>query len=417
MLASHVRLALRVLLRRKAFTAVSLFGITFTLVVLTTAAAFLESVFGARAPEVNHDRTLGVFYAQMTGPRQSSTGPPGFALLDRYARGIPGVERMSIFSVADSELATRDSYVAGRRVTSYLKRTDADFWRILRFDFVEGGPFTEADVDAHRFVAVINETTRASLLGGGAAVGRTIELGADRFTVVGVVRNVPMLRVVPFSDVWVPLTTARSDAYRTELRGDFMALLLAEDEGRLPGIQREFAARMRQVDLRDTPEYDTLRARADTLFSGMARMALGEPDSEDLAGQTLAVLLGLAVLFMVLPAVNLVNLSVSRMMERAPESGVRKAFGATTRALVAQFVLENVVLTVIGGLLALALSGVLLSVVNRSGLLPYGGLELNARVFLWGLGFALLFGVLSGAYPAWRMSRLHPVAALRGAGR
>jgi putative ABC transport system permease protein len=47
----------------------------------------------------------------------------------------------------------------------------------------------------------------------------------------------------------------------------------------------------------------------------------------------------------------------------------------------------------------------------------YAHFQMNGRVFLWGLGLALLFGVVSGAYPAWRMSRLHPVAALAGGGR
>ena len=54
---------------------------------------------------------------------------------------------------------------------------------------------------------------------------------------------------------------------------------------------------------------------------------------------------------------------------------------------------------------------------EATGLLPYADLRLNLRVFAGALGLACLFGLLSGAYPAWRMSRLHPVAALRGGQR
>jgi len=122
-------------------------------------------------------------------------------------------------------------------------------------------------------------------------------------------------------------------------------------------------------------------------------------------------------MFLLLPTVNLVNLNVSRIMERASEIGVRKAFGASSRTLIGQFVVENLVLTLIGGLVGFVLSAVVLAAITSSGLLPYARLHINVRVFLYGIGLSVLFGLISGVYPAWRMSRLHPVAALRGSAR
>ena len=104
-------------------------------------------------------------------------------------------------------------------------------------------------------------------------------------------------------------------------------------------------------------------------------------------------------------------------MERASEIGVRKAFGASSRTLVGQFIVENLVLTMIGGLCGFLLSAIVLRALNESGLIPYAQFTLNYRVFLYGLALATFFGLLSGVYPAWRMSRLHPVAALKGASR
>jgi putative ABC transport system permease protein len=130
-----------------------------------------------------------------------------------------------------------------------------------------------------------------------------------------------------------------------------------------------------------------------------------------------ALLAGLALLFMLLPTINLVNLNVSRIMERASEIGVRKAFGASSRTLVGQFVVENVVLTLMGGVLGLLLSVLALDGLSASGLLQYAHFDLNVRIFAYAVGLALFFGVFSGVYPAWRMSRLHPVEALRGASR
>lgn len=117
---------------------------------------------------------------------------------------------------------------------------------------------------------------------------------------------------------------------------------------------------------------------------------------------------------MLLPALNLANINLSRILERTSEIGVRKAFGASSRALVGQFLVENVVLTLVGGSIGLVGGAIGLAIVNRSGLIPYADFSLNWRVFLYGLAAALVFGLLSGVYPAWRMSRLDPVQALRG---
>ena len=75
------------------------------------------------------------------------------------------------------------------------------------------------------------------------------------------------------------------------------------------------------------------------------------------------------MMFMLLPAVNLINLNVSRILERASEIGVRKSFGASSRTLVGQFVVENIVLTTVGGALALLLATFILAWVSATGLL------------------------------------------------
>jgi putative ABC transport system permease protein len=296
----------------------------------------------------------------------------------------------------------------------------------MAFDFVEGGPYTDEDVATARPMAVINVATRDRFFGGGPAVGRSFEMDGQRYQVVGVVRDVPFLRLVPFADVWVPLTVARSDAWKRDLRGGFMGVILARGRADFPAIQSEFRSRVATVDLSGT-EFTTATAEAETLFATIARLLLRTGPSRALvgrgagpagfAGKLVAVLSGLALAFMALPALNLVNLSVSRALERASEIGVRRAFGASRAALVAQFISENVVLTLIGGAIALVATEVALRALTASGLVPYAELHLNWRIFGWGLFFALVFGVLSGAWPAWRLARLHPVEALRGGTR
>ncbi len=136
--------------------------------------------------------------------------------------------------------------------------------------------------------------------------------------------------------------------------------------------------------------------------------------SRDAVAPLLALVSGLVLAFMLLPAINLVNVNLSRIYERMSEIGVRKAFGASSSRLVGQFVFENVVLCIVGGVIGVILSALVLAGINSSGVVPDADFSISLGVFFAGVGLAVFFGVLSGLYPAWRMSRLHPVVALKG---
>lgn len=413
MIKNYLKIALKVLARRKFFTFISLFGISITMLVLMVATAVFDHSFAPQVPETRSERTLGVYRLTMRGPDNTQSSNAGYGFLDRYVRPLsklPGVEKVSILSSPQ----TAASYVGGKKIESQLRHADGELWQILDFEFLEGGPFSVEDERGARFVAVINETTRGRFFDGQPAVGRTIEVDGQRFRVAGVVRDVPGLRFSSSADVWVPISTAKSSAYREEWLGGFYGLILARDPADLPAIKAEFQSLLREAErhLPDPKSYRTLETGADTLFEGFVRMF--GPAEQIRPGQVKAAMLLLMLMFMLLPTLNLVNINLSRILDRASEIGVRKAFGASSRTLVGQFVIENLVLTFLGAMIGLLLAVPVLAALNASGLLAYARLELNLRVFLYGLGMAVFFGVLSGVYPAWRMSKLHPVQALRG---
>jgi putative ABC transport system permease protein len=411
MLRHYLTMTLAVLKRRPFYTAISLFGISFTLLVLMVITAIADHALAPMAPESRQDRMLGVHTATMWGDGNMWNSDGGYLLFDRYARNLPGVEALTIFS----GFSTVTTYLGDQRVSSTLKRTDGPFWRVFDFTFLEGGPYSDADVADARFVAVITRASRDRLFGGQPALGRTFEADGQRFRVVGVVENVPDIRTVPFADLYAPLTTAKTDAYKREMMSGFQAVALARSSDDLPVIREEFNARLTRAELPDRG-YTSLVAPFETAYDRIARQSpFGDRKDPAPQGARLTIYLVVAaLLFVTLPTVNLVNVNISRILERASEIGVRKAFGAPTRSLVAQFVVENVLLTLAGGAIGLALSALVLRALNQSGMFAHSTLAVNARVFAYGVLLAIAFGIFSGVYPAWRMARLHPVEALKG---
>lgn len=406
---SYLKLALKVLARRKFFTFISLFGISMTLVVLMVATAILDNFFSPRAPESRFDRVLCVYRISQWGPQNIQTAEPGYGFLQRYVKTLSNTERVAIFSNSQ----WTPIYKGDEKIDASIKRTDGDYWRILDFRFLEGAPFTAADDAAGAHVAVISDSLRDKLFGVGPAVGRTFEVEGETFRVIGVVPRVSITRTAAYSDIWTPIGSMKSSGYKHEMIGAFNGLVLAHSRADFPRLKREFQSKLRTFPL-DRKLYTEVRTGLDTPFEAVARLLTHNKAGDRAPIIVEGVFALLAVIFMTLPALNLVTLNLSRILERASEIGVRKAFGAPRPALISQFVVENIVLTLIGGVVGFALAVAALAVLTSSGLIPNAQFDVNVRIFAYGMLIATFFGVLSGVYPAWRMARLNPVNALRG---
>ncbi len=431
---NHLKIALKVLLRRKFITAVSLLGIGFTLTVLMVAAALVDHRIGPCPPETRGDRLLKVtgaclvnedFYKEGSG--SVSAGGLGFGLV-RHVKKLQTPEKIAVYE-NNRQQAT---YQGGEKRLLDVKATDAAYWEIMEFDFLEGRPFTADEVAGMSAVAVIDRKTGAALFPGQPAVGQILETIEKRYRVVGVVQTVPDgSRQSVGADMWVPL-----DPYHPGMAHKFLGglnlLLLARSPSDFLAIRKEFGAMLEAIDLSSHPwayfvsafpgtdldEIAILRAMVfgsgQWVSSDMAAMLEALPG---LRSRLILSALGVVLLFMAVTSLSLVNLNVSRIMERASEIGVRKSFGATSIQLVRQFLIENLVLTMLGGLVGFCISyGILEFRMGMTAGIP-DDFGMNYRLFLAGLLFTMFFGLVSGIYPAWRMSRLHPVEAVRGGRR
>ena len=434
MLKNYVKVALKVFWRHKFFTAVNLLGICSTLIVSIMATILFDlelgRVTGNAPPEIHNDRTLHLstmVIGSRTGQGVSwgSNISPSYAFIDRYVRTLETAENVAIFSRFP---VSRGLHGGAEETSVGVRSTDAAFWEVFSFDFLQGRPYTAVEVEAGDYVAVISDSFAKRFFGSTEVVGKSVPLDGQPHRVVGVVVPGRSNRVSYRTDAWVPLTTAPTREWRPYSLvggGRFSAAVVAPRPQDKDRIRAEFAAVLPRVE---PVEEDSLLLAP--LATAIEQWVIEDDDWEVLAEagtewrsaiagiviRKILIAAGVILLILLLPVLHLVNINISRIEERAAEIGVRKAFGGSSRALVGQFIAENVLLTLVGGLLSLPLSwGLLISWGLLTKVEP-GTLNilLLIRTFAYGTLCAVFFGALSGAYPAWKMARLHPVQALTG---
>jgi putative ABC transport system permease protein len=415
MFKNYLKITLAVMRRRKFFTFISLFGISITLTILIVLTAFYEHMFAGKYPESNRDRTLfsNMIEEQDTTGGGMRRGPMSISYIKKYISTLKTPEKVGFSSSPN----TVNTYGNGKKLELYFKYTDPIFWEILSFEFLEGKPITQQNFDNNDVVAVINDQTRDDYFGKGvSAVGKTIEINGQNLRVIGVVRGSPITRLVVSADVYMPYHLQKADPLNPSYNGTYMPIVMAKSAGDLPLVQAEYQEVVRRIPLQQDGGFKphVLRATLDPYFESFMKSGPLGSDADGKTQQRFYLFATLfALFFMSLPAINLVNINISRILERSSEIGIRKAFGASSKTLVYQFVLENILLTLFGGAMALTIAALFLWWFNSSRFIDYADLTINWTVVAVTIALSLVFGLMSGVFPAWRMSKLPIVDALR----
>jgi putative ABC transport system permease protein len=410
MLKNYFKIAIAVLKRRKFFTFISLFGISFTLAIVIVVATFLDFVLSAGYPDVNRARELYVNNMQLISSKNHSqyNGGPSFYFINHYVASLKTPEKIAIMSGFNAT----NSYVNGKKMVNNLRYTNDQFWDVLQFTFIEGKPYNKQQIDNAEKTAVITEDMRDAYFGKeGTAVGKYIETDNVQYRITGVVKNVPFTSNV-YADIYAPYTLTKENLKQTGLMGGYTAILQFNSSSDREKAREEYDQMVAKLP-RDDKQFDQIYTFADSYFGTFIRsMHLAEGTNSGM-GIFVSVVSIIVLLFLLLPTLNLVNINISRIMERSSEIGVRKAFGASSKTLVYQFIVENLVLTFLGGILGVLLSFIIIQIANSSNLMPNMQLSINFNVLFITMLAVVVFGLLSGVYPAWRMSRLQVVSALK----
>lgn len=408
MLKNYFKIALAVFQRRKFFTFISLFGISFTLTILLVLSAFIDKVVNDNYPDRKRDRSLYINKMELRGKESMNSSALSYSFIKRYITTMKTPYKVAISSGFNST----NTYVNNRKIVINYKYANAEFWEVMDFDFIEGKAISKQQTNNGERVTVISEDMKKEYFGDDSdpAVGKYIEADNVKYRVCGVVKSLPITAYILYADIYLPITTIKTklDADKGYL-GNFGAILLAKNTADVEKMKKEYAGVVAKLPS-PGKEWDHIYSHADSYLEGYVRTGK-EGSSGILYAFTV---IGLFALFvMLLPTLNLVNVNITRIMERSSEIGVRKAFGASSKTLVYQFLVENLILTLIGGFIGVLLSIVVMYFINQAQFIANLNLALNFTVLSYALFTTLVFGLISGVYPAWRMSKLHIVIALK----
>jgi putative ABC transport system permease protein len=278
---------------------------------------------------------------------------------------------------------------------------DVDWPFIRAWNVAEGSFFTEADVKAAAKVCVLGATVVDSLFPSGGAVGQLVRIKNVPFRVIGVLDRKGGSTMGSDQDdqVVVPYTTVMKQLSGTTRISLIQVAAASPDQ--VQEAQREIEALLRQRQ--------HIQPGQDSNFMMRTQEEIASTAAENI--RTLSVLLGsVAAISLLVGGIGIMNIMLVSVTERTREIGIRMAIGAKARHVLAQFLLEAVVLSVVGGAI-----GVLLGIGASAVISEVAGwpVEVGTGSVAMAFGFAGAVGVFFGFYPARKAARLDPIEALR----
>ena len=294
--------------------------------------------------------------------------------------------------------------IAEQRFLEKVRFVDPAFLEMFSVEFIKGNPKTALSQPDS---IILTETIAEKHFSNKDALGQEILLGSNEsFLVTGVIKEFPANSSLS-SVCLVPIAVLRNSGWRIDEwgGGNYDTYVYLEEKADL----ESFKAQIRDIYKRHAPNWE----EAELTLRPITRIHLYDLNG---GGPIVYVYIfsGLSVFILLLAMVNFTNLTTARSSLRAKEMGVRKTAGAYRQQLTKQILMESILVAVFAGCLAVLIAYFLLPVLNRLTGIRVGFI-FNGSMALYLAGIVILTGIISGIYPAFILSSLNPVRAIKGA--
>lgn len=308
-------------------------------------------------------------------------------------KNTPNVVNVAPIDLISSIVTYNDLSTSSPMITG----TSANYGNIRNFRYDAGGFFSEQDNSSAALVAVIGPDTKQNLFGDSDAIGKTIGIRGQQFTVVGVLHKSDAGATLgPAGDdvVDIPITTADKITESNQIN---RILVQVNDPKNITSVQNAIKDELK-VNHGGQEDFSVL-TQADLLSTFNTILDL-----------LTTFVVAIASVSLLVGGIGIMNIMLVSVTERTREIGIRKAIGATSGNILSQFLIEAIILSIFGGLLGLGLSYLAGMVIKRAaGITPV----FSAKALMLALGVSLAVGVIFGVAPAVKAARKRPIAALK----
>lgn len=392
------------LLSNKLRTGLAVLGIV---IGISAVVSLLALGQGAQQAVTSRITSLGSNLLTISPGAASQRGVRGAAgtastLTLEDARAIVSAPSVTTVSAVSAEVSRNFQVTYGRANTNTrVTGTLPTYTAVRNITMAQGVFLSERDVTGLSKVAILGPQVAADLFGAAAApVGQIVQINRIGFRIIGVTEAKGGSGFFNQDDIiYIPVTTAQKVLMGTTTVNNIsVAAISAEVMDQ--ATQEIGLLLLSRHGLRTPEEADfTIRSQADILSA-----------VTEATGTFTALLSGIAAISLLVGGIGIMNVMLVTIAERTREIGIRKAIGAKRRDILSQFLIESVVLTVVGGALGVLLGWLLSFVAGRLLNIPIG-LTLSAPLLAFGVSSAI--GIIFGYYPARRAARMQPINALR----
>ncbi|MEL7608079.1 MAG: ABC transporter permease [Bacillota bacterium] len=301
----------------------------------------------------------------------------------------------SISAIAPSLSKSATAKFGANTYDATIQGTTPTFEGISKLEVDSGRFLKMPDLNNHSAVAVIGVEVSDELFGDSSALGESITVDGQRLLIIGVLKDSDSMISGVDSKIIIPYTLAQRMYHQSSVTS-FYAEAASSDE---------------VYDAEDALDQALLikYRQDDDSFSIINQSAI--LDAMDSIMGTLTLLLGgIAAISLLVGGIGIMNIMLVSVVERTKEIGIRKAIGASRKRILLQFLIESLVISVLGGLFGLALSFGLLELISMIADMSFG---MSWDTVALAIGFSMFVGVVFGLYPANKASKLQPIEALR----